>query len=68
MKINYVIHTTVVNVEVISNHWYVHFDGSRESIAFSHKSEPAPFTEGDEVKITFEKVKAHETSPNTPTV
>lgn len=57
LTVNWIIPTTVLEVRIINNHWFVHFDGSRESIAFSHKDEPKPFEPGDNVRITFEKVE-----------
>lgn len=54
--IRYVINTSVIEVKIVGDHWLIHFDGSRESLALAHKDEPKPFEEGDEVKITFEKV------------
>lgn len=58
LRINYTVLTSVVKAEVIGSKWYIHFDGSRESIAFDSSSEPSPFEAGDQVKITFEKVQA----------
>ena len=57
IRINWIVNTTVIDVRMIEDQWFVHFDGSRESMAFGHKSEPKPFEIGDEVEITFRKVK-----------
>lgn len=58
VRINYIVLTEVVKVEALHGRWYIHFDGSRESIAFGYAIDPAPFATGDQVKITFEKVQA----------
>jgi len=49
----YVVYTDVEEVKNQKDEiWWIHFRGSRESIAF-----PVPaFIQGDKVKITFEKV------------
>jgi len=56
LRINYTVLTHVTTVKDLEGKWFVHFDGSRESIAFGTSAEPAPFNPGDQVKITFEKV------------
>lgn len=57
--VRYIVQTKVELVKVFNDHWWVHFEGSRESLAFNHKDEPAPFTVGDDVQITFQKVEHH---------
>lgn len=48
----YTVYTYVEGVKEVGDLFYVHFNGSRESIAF-----PVPaFAVNDKVKITFEKV------------
>ena len=49
----FVIYVRVDHVELHPDGWYVHFDGSWESINLGPDK---PFDEGDRVKITFEKV------------
>jgi hypothetical protein len=61
INIVYVVYTKVNEVKEINDLFYVHFEGSRESIAF-----PVPaFSKGDEVKITFAKVSKCQPSTNT---
>jgi hypothetical protein len=53
MKFRFIIYTDVIKVERYRDRWWVHFDGSWESIGFD--VEDTPFKQGDMVKITFEK-------------
>ena len=52
-KIRYVIYTTVRKVDKVPIGYFVHFDGSHESI---YLGDEATLVVGDKVKITFEKV------------
>lgn len=65
LKINY---TLVVKVESIRWHnnpdgYFVHFEGSRESLNFG--IEPPQWSEGDDIKITFERIDPCPPSPTT---
>lgn len=54
LKINYVVYTKAEDVrQMIDGKWWVHFEGSRESLCFGDHQ---PFGVGDNIKITFEKV------------
>jgi hypothetical protein len=65
-KVRHIINTSVIDVKVIGEHWFVHFDGSRESLAFCHKSEDTPFAIGDKIKISFERIA--DALPSEPSV
>jgi hypothetical protein len=55
ITIHWVIYTRVIRIfEEPSGSWWVQFDGSWESLYFG---EHKPFSAGDKVKITFEKIK-----------
>ena len=50
------IHTVITTVKAVTGtgeDWWVHFEGSRESLAFHGEK---PFEPGEKVKITFERV------------
>lgn len=53
MPTAYTIRTTVEGIREEDGLWYVHFAGSRESIALG--TEPLVFAVGDRVKITIQK-------------
>lgn len=53
IRINHVTETEVKRIAQTDGGWWVHFDGSRESIFFNGEK---PYEVGDRVKITFEKV------------
>lgn len=55
-KLRYVAVAKVVECRILNKHWFVHFEGSRESIALAAESEPQPFKIGDRVRITFERI------------
>lgn len=67
-SIAYIIHTTVIKVAASAGYWWVHFDGSWESLAFGPTEDPAPFAVGDCVKITFQKEPSEcpASQPTTP--
>jgi len=53
LKINQVVYTKVEEIVERNDQWWVHFEGSRESMCFGATK---PWDQGDEIKITFEKV------------
>ncbi len=55
IKIVYVILTKIMKLDFINGLWYVHFDGSRESISLG-SDKPPSWKVGDKIKITLEKV------------
>lgn len=58
--VRFVIYSTVQDIKLINERWFVWLTGSRESIALSPATDPRPFAPGDEVKITFERMKPHD--------
>ncbi len=57
IKVNHIVYTKVINTKPVNENfpdgdWWVHFDGSRESLMFPSYA----FNVGDKVKITFERV------------
>ncbi len=56
LKVNHVVYTKVEEIKeanIDQTAWWVHFEGSRESLQFQGSK---PFEIGDKIKITFEKV------------
>ena len=53
-EIRYVIYTKVNKVFEEKGQWYVHFEGSWESLGFGWTK--PPFDAGDRIKITFERM------------
>lgn len=56
--IRHVIYTVVEDVTEKDGQWWVHFEGSRESMAFGTEK---PYEKGEKIKITFERV--HDAQP-----
>ena len=54
--VRYIATAKVINVARLDGYWFIHFEGSKEAIAIGVDTEPQPFSFGDRVKITFEKV------------
>lgn len=52
-KIRQVVYTKAEVVVERNGEWWVHFEGSRESMCFGSMK---PWETGDTIKITFEKV------------
>lgn len=64
VRVQWAIYTKVCDVKEIDGKFFVHFDGSRESLCFG--SEPS-FKIGDDVRISFEKVMPY-AKPSKPPV
>ena len=64
IRFQYTVLTKVLEIKWldIPKGWFVHFDGSRESINFG--SEPPTWTTGDIIKITFERLEPNATESN----
>lgn len=54
VRLVYTTQAHVLKINPAPEGWWVHFEGSRESIFFNGKTQP--YKPGDRVKITFEKV------------
>lgn len=53
IKINQVVYTKVEDLILRNGEWWVHFEGSRESMCFGKTK---PWEKGAEIKITFEEM------------
>lgn len=62
IKYLYNIFTSVEDIKQIEGHWFVHFEGSRESLNFG--TDHPGFAKGDKVKITFENQGKQNAGPN----